>query len=199
MRYCVTSKTVDVTRAEAKCRGVGATNVKVMRLLGQVNCDLSQEQASKLLSMGFLVKVVKAVKATTIHLPETAIVAVGLSPGAVFQSLRDYYRPSLSGTGLTAVVLDSGIRATHEALGDRVVLEANFTTYAPGDKFDHGTNCASIIVGISPRAHLMDIKVIGDNGLGSEENAIEGIEAVCELVKMPKTKVFISLTPCIRM
>lgn len=182
MRYSVRSLSLGLQQVEIEVKKTGASNIKTMSLVKQVMCDLTLEQSSELSSKGLIVRPIKGVRSAIIYLPETTVVATGISMEEAFKPLRDYYSPPLAGTGLTAAVLDSGIRETHKALLGKVVYSANLSTSPPGDKFDHGTNCASIIVAISPAAKLMDIKVLNDTGEGTEESAISGIEEVCRLV-----------------
>lgn len=186
MRYSVFSESLTVQQVEAECRKVGAANIRVMRLVRQVICDLEPSMVARLTSANFKVKPVKGVAASAVQLPvalPTRVEASGLDVVEVFSPLRDYFDPPLTGVGLTVAVIDSGIRATHEAIKDRVVYSVNLSGGPNGDIFNHGTNTASIIVGISPGVHLMDIKVLGSDGTGTEEQAIDGIEEVIELVE----------------
>ena len=112
----------------------------------------------------------------------------------MFYLLRSYFNPPLTGAGLTVAVLDSGVRKSHESLRSKVVYEANFTSFpTPDDGFGHGTQVAFVIAGgmhalgakagVCPGASLMNIKVIGDDGVGSDESVILGIDKVCELAE----------------
>lgn len=75
----------------------------------------------------------------------------------------------VSGAGLTAAVLDTGINAAHVDFdsGQRVVARVNFTTETDGDENGHGTNVAGIVaagadhVGIAPGANIAALKVLG--------------------------------------
>jgi len=53
----------------------------------------------------------------------------------------------LTGSGVTAAVLDTGVDATHPDLAGTVVQSKNFTAEADGDLVGHGTHVASIIAG----------------------------------------------------
>ncbi|MDJ0705985.1 MAG: S8 family serine peptidase [Leptolyngbyaceae cyanobacterium MO_188.B28] len=86
---------------------------------------------------------------------------------------------SVSGDGLTAAVLDTGLRVTHLDFSDRVVAQQNFTTDNGSNSNDasdgngHGTNVAGIIaanrfhIGIAPGANIIPIKVLSNSGGGS--------------------------------
>lgn len=85
---------------------------------------------------------------------------------------------SVSGDGLTAAVLDTGLRATHVDFAGRVPAQRNFTSDNGGnaqnaaDGNGHGTNVAGIIaanklhVGIAPRARIIPLKVLSNAGGG---------------------------------
>jgi serine protease AprX len=112
----------------------------------------------------------------------------------VFFLLRSYFTPPLTGAGLTVAVLDSGIHKSHESLRDKVVYESNFTSSPTFDDiFGHGTQVAFVAAGgvhapnqkagVSPGAKVFNIKVIDDDGNGTDESIILGIDKVCELVE----------------
>lgn len=127
-------------------------------------------------------------------IPEATVLPAqeGLNLYTIYSGLRSGYLPALLGEGLTVAVLDSGIRKTHKALIDKVVYEANFSESSSlSDIFGHGTGIAYIIAGedvekqksgISPAAKIMNIKVLNDDGEGTEESVVDGIDEVCRLV-----------------
>lgn len=185
MRYSVSSPNLTPQQIEVECKKAGATNIVLKPLVRQVLCNLTEEQVKKLSILR--VKELKDVRAAVISAPtlsDEAVAALAISD--TFAPLRDYYSPPLTGTGLTVAVLDSGIRGTHEGISGRVVLQENFSSSPLGDIYDHGTNVASLIVAISPMVSLMDIKVLNDKGLATEEEVISGIERVCSLVEEAK-------------
>jgi len=85
----------------------------------------------------------------------------------------------VNGAGLTAAVLDTGIRATHNDFTGRVVAQQNYTSDNGGtltnaaDGNGHGTNVAGIIVangthtGMAPGAGVAALKVLDNSGGGS--------------------------------
>jgi len=90
-----------------------------------------------------------------------------------------------NGSGIGVAVLDTGVDATHPELASRVIAEGNFTD-APGngtiDLQGHGTKVAGVIAGtnggIAPQAKIWAIKVLGDDGQGTDEYVLDGLQAV---------------------
>lgn len=92
------------------------------------------------------------------------------------------------GKGIKVAVLDTGIDYNHPDLKVNVKGGINFTTSNSADYMDrqgHGTHCAGVIgaainnggvVGVAPEVDLYAVKVLGDNGEGSLEWIIKGIE-----------------------
>lgn len=92
------------------------------------------------------------------------------------------------GEGMKIAVLDTGIDKTHPDLKDNYVKGVNFTSSNRADVTDrqgHGTHCAGVIagsdntigvVGVAPKAGLYIAKVLGDNGSGSIQSIVDGID-----------------------
>jgi len=178
-------------RLAAEAEKAGALNITRTKLLGGVFCDLDEAQARKLARIhGLKVKPLKEFKTDQVmtELPPVETIS------DVFYLLRSYFSPPLTGTGLTLAVLDSGVRKTHRSLLNKVVYEANFSeSPSADDVFGHGTQVAFVVAGgmhgigekagVSPGASVMNIKVISDEGLGSDESIILGIDRVCDLAE----------------
>ena len=190
MRYSIISKGLSPAQVEVEAKRVGAKNIARTKLLGQIFCELDEQQAKALSTVpGLLVKPIKEYKTDQVA---TALPVETFSD--VFYLLRSYFMPPLTGTGLTVAVLDSGVRKSHVALKNKVIYEANFTdSPTPGDIFGHGTQVAFLVAGgmhalgekagVSPGASLMNIKVISDEGIGTDESIILGIDKVCDLAE----------------
>jgi len=191
MRYAVLSKGLSLNQVEAEALKVGAKGIKTTRLLNQVFCELDTSQAERLsLVPGLKVKPLKEYKTDQVVTEPPPVETLS----DVFYLLRSNFTPPLTGTGLTVAVLDSGIRKTHQSLKSKVVYEANFTeSVTAGDVFGHGTQVAFVVAGgmhalgekagVSPGASVMNIKVISDEGIGSDESIILGIDKVCDLAE----------------
>jgi serine protease AprX len=99
-----------------------------------------------------------------------------------------------SGRGVTVAVLDSGIAADPDLTqsSNRILASVSFAGPKDPQRLDrggHGTHVAGIVagdgarsngefVGIAPRANLVDVQVLNENGAGRLSSVIRGIEWV---------------------
>lgn len=89
---------------------------------------------------------------------------------------RDEVFADADGTGVTVAVVDSGVDASHPALGGRSIRSLRVELTADGveivddadgpDLVGHGTACAGIIAGIAPAAEIISIRVLGADNRG---------------------------------
>lgn len=101
----------------------------------------------------------------------------------------------VNGQGVVVAVVDSGISTSHPALAKKVIASVSFVTGDPSadDAFGHGTHVAGIIAGlgsaasrvtplytggIAPGAQLVNVRVLGDEGVGLTSDVIAGIDWV---------------------
>ncbi|MBK9740813.1 MAG: S8 family serine peptidase [Actinobacteria bacterium] len=98
--------------------------------------------------------------------------------------ISDSYTYSTTGAGVTAYVVDSGIRASHVEVAGRVrngvdeVLDGNGTDDCNG----HGTHVAGTLAGetfgVAKEAELVPVRVLGCSGSGTASALISGLQWV---------------------
>ncbi len=99
----------------------------------------------------------------------------------------------LTGDGVGVAVIDSGVDARHAALRNRVVASVDFTGGDGVDRYGHGTHVAATIAGragrtadtaefrgIASGAHIISLRVLGDDGSGVASSVIEAIDWAIE-------------------
>jgi serine protease AprX len=185
MRYSIIGATV------GQVKSVGGTDIKEAPSTGIIFAELDEAGAALLESLGARVKKVGEVKTSDItdvtppvpipgeqegYSPLDLMAAIGFT-----EEWRYIIEPPLYGEGFGVAILDSGIRETHQLIKGRVVYSKNFTASPGGDRFNHGTGVASLVVALAPRCNLIDIKVIDDSGVGTDEEVVLGINEVISL------------------
>ncbi|MFI6148056.1 S8 family peptidase [Streptomyces sp. NPDC051109] len=99
---------------------------------------------------------------------------------------KKYSYPDSAGEGVTAYVIDTGIRTTHKDFGGRAT--SGFDAVDNDDKADdgngHGTHVAGTIAGtahgVAKKAKLVAVRVLDDNGSGTTEQVVAGIDWVTQ-------------------
>jgi serine protease AprX len=109
-------------------------------------------------------------------------------------TVRETY--GYDGAGIGVAIIDSGVTPWHDDLasgdgGQRVVRFVDFVRNRPNpyDDYGHGTHVAGTIagngfdsggarIGIAPRAHLMVLKVLDDQGSGRISNVIAAFDYI---------------------
>lgn len=120
----------------------------------------------------------------SVHLDYNVEVSLNTSVEAIAgEQARQQY--DVNGSNVTVAVLDTGVDADHPDLDDAVVEQVDFTNDGTGDRDGHGTHVAGTIAGdgsvdgnftgVAPGADIMDVKVLGDDGIGSISQVIDGI------------------------
>lgn len=174
MRYAV------IGAAVKQVKDAGGTDIKEARSTGIIFATLTESQAAYLGSLGFIVNKVGKVKAPVMpprpvaaeprYSPEELVWAAG------FEELRSISEPPLYGSGFTLAIIDSGIRETHEQIKGRVIYRKNYTSSPMGDTFNHGTGVCSIALAVAPQCNILNLKVLGDEGSGTEEGVVLAID-----------------------
>jgi thermitase len=101
------------------------------------------------------------------------------------------------GAGVKVAVIDSGVDLSHPGLKGGFVPAADMWDYVGNDSvpqeegtlgvgaFGHGTNVASIVLQIAPKAKILPLRVLGPNGSGDALNVASAINrAVSKGVKV---------------
>lgn len=198
MRYSVVSEQLSLPEIEEEILKIGGKDISKAECVSELFCNLdellAQELAQNLPDLKIrLIRPVKVIKpidtATAIHAQHTQ---GDISISQIFEIMRTHFTPPLTGTGLTIAILDTGVRGTHDSIKGKVVYSFN-TTRSPthNDIHGHGTGVAYLIAGslingrggVSPGASLMNIKVLDDEGVGTDETIIMGINKVCKLAQ----------------
>jgi len=115
------------------------------------------------------------------------------------------WQSGYTGAGVAVAVIDSGIDNTNADLSvagtsaSRVVYSQDFVGTGTADQYGHGTHVAGIIgsngtnssgagftrtfTGIAPQVNLLNLRVLDENGSGSDSQVIAAIEEAVALQK----------------
>ena len=105
--------------------------------------------------------------------------------------LSKSYTQDSAGAGVTAYVLDTGIRTSHTAFGGRASSGYDFIDddATAEDCEGHGTHVAGTIgaatYGVAPEVSLVGVRVLDCEGAGSYSQIIAGIDWVTEHAVLP--------------
>ncbi|MEU8464389.1 S8 family serine peptidase [Streptomyces sp. NPDC029003] len=99
---------------------------------------------------------------------------------------KKYVYPDGAGEGVTAYVIDTGIRVTHKDFGGRATsgFDAVDNDDSADDGNGHGTHVAGTIAGtahgVAKKAKLVAVRVLDNNGSGTTEQVVAGIDWVTQ-------------------
>ena len=92
------------------------------------------------------------------------------------------------GAGVVVYVIDTGIRQTHEQFAPtgRAFTSGDYDVFGGNgnDGDGHGSHCAGTVAGkdygVAPRANIVGVRVLDDDGYGSWAGIAEGMEKVAD-------------------
>ncbi|MER5948740.1 S8 family serine peptidase [Streptomyces sp. NPDC001904] len=97
-----------------------------------------------------------------------------------------YAYPDSAGEGVTAYVIDTGVRISHKDFGGRASygFDAVDNDDSADDGNGHGTHVAGTIAGeahgVAKKAKIVAVRVLDDQGSGTTEQVVAGIDWVTE-------------------
>lgn len=96
--------------------------------------------------------------------------------------LSGTYSYSNTGAGVTAYIIDTGIRLSHNEFGGRAVFGANYAGGPNDDCNGHGSHVAGTVggtvYGVAKAVTLVAVKVLGCSGSGTTTGVVSGINWV---------------------
>ncbi|MES4902965.1 MULTISPECIES: S8 family peptidase [unclassified Streptomyces] len=99
---------------------------------------------------------------------------------------KKYTYPDSAGEGVTAYVIDTGVRVSHKDFGGRATsgFDAIDNDEDADDGHGHGTHVAGTIAGadhgVAKKAKIVAVRVLDDQGSGTTEQVVAGIDWVTE-------------------
>ncbi|WP_406209357.1 S8 family peptidase [Streptomyces sp. NBC_01017] len=148
---------------------------------------LSQTEAKRLAADPAVAKVVQN-KKFTINAEQQNPPSWGLDRIDQADTAGDskYTYPDSAGEGVTAYVIDTGVRISHKDFEGRAThgFDAIDNDDSADDGNGHGTHVAGTIAGatygIAKKAKIVAVRVLDDNGSGTTEQVVAGIDWVTQ-------------------
>ncbi|MET7641067.1 S8 family peptidase [Streptomyces sp. NPDC005438] len=148
---------------------------------------LSETEAKQLAADS---KVEKVVQNKTVKISETQDSPPSWGLDRIDQAETEgddaYNYPDTAGEGVNAYVIDTGVRISHSDFEDRATY--GYDAVDDDDEADdgqgHGTHVAGTIAGaehgVAKKANIVAVRVLDDNGSGTTEGVVKGIDWVTE-------------------
>ncbi|MCX4820054.1 S8 family peptidase [Streptomyces sp. NBC_01142] len=153
---------------------------------------LSETEAKRLAADPAVAKVVQnkkfSINATQDNPPSWGLDRIDQADTA---SDSKYTYPDSAGEGVTAYVIDTGVRISHKDFAGRAThgFDAVDNDDSADDGNGHGTHVAGTIAGtahgVAKKAKIVAVRVLDDGGSGSTEQVVAGIDWVTKNHKGP--------------
>lgn len=102
---------------------------------------------------------------------------------------NSYTYPDSAGEGVTAYIIDTGIRHSHEDFEGRASFGFDAFDGDGNDGNGHGTHVAGTVAGaahgVAKKADLVSVKVLSDSGSGSIAGVVAGVDWVTDNAQQP--------------
>jgi subtilisin family serine protease len=99
-----------------------------------------------------------------------------------------------AGEGITAYIVDTGIRVTHSEFEGRATFAANFVNDVDTDENGHGSHVAGTIggktFGVAKKVSLVGVKVLDADGAGTNSGVISGMNFGTSPSSGPPTTIY---------
>ncbi|KAI6783456.1 uncharacterized protein J7T54_005485 [Emericellopsis cladophorae] len=122
---------------------------------------------------------VMSISATQTNAPWGLARISSASPGGTTYTYDD-----AAGAGTCAYIVDTGIDTSHPDFDGRATFAANFVDSNNGDRQGHGTHVAGTVggttFGVAKKTSLYAVKVLGDDGTGTNSGVIAGMDYVSD-------------------
>ncbi|PTB40721.1 hypothetical protein M441DRAFT_140866 [Trichoderma asperellum CBS 433.97] len=135
----------------------------------------------------FAAKEVAYIEADTVVQTKALVAQTNATPGLIRLSNqnvggKNYIFDTSAGTGITAYVVDTGIRITHTEFEGRASFGANFVNSNNTDENGHGSHVSGTIggatFGVAKNIKLVAVKVLDATGAGSNSGVLNGMQFV---------------------
>jgi len=109
-----------------------------------------------------------------------------------------YEYDSSAGEGVTAYVIDTGVNIAHKEFEGRAEFGTNTAGGSDEDGQGHGTHVAGTIAGrtfgVAKKASIVAVKVLDDNGSGTNAGVIAGVEWVAQDARRRRGKAVANMS-----
>ncbi|MER6994267.1 S8 family peptidase [Streptomyces sp. NPDC000410] len=154
--------------------------------------ELSEAQAKKFAADPAVESVVQnrvlTISGTQPNPPSWGLDRIDQKPLPLNQS---YTYPDSAGTGVTAYIIDTGVRITHSDFGGRASYgyDAIDNDNTAQDGHGHGTHVAGTVAGgaygVAKKANIVGVRVLNNQGSGTTAQVVAGIDWVTQNARKP--------------